>query len=265
MIGAIAGDMIGSVHEFHPHKSKQFPLFDPRSYFTDDSVMTIAIARAILDQRPYQDCALELGRLYPDAGYGGSFYNWLFTDHPQPYNSWGNGSAMRVSPVGWAFDTRERVLSEAAASASFSHNHPEGIKGAQAAALAIWLARNGATRAEIRQDIETTFGYDLKRTVHQIRPSYLFEVSCQRSVPEAIICFLDSTSWEDAVRNAVSLGGDADTQACIAGGIAEAFYGPVGPEVVREVKERLTPELWEVTRRFRERYVGGTRRAAAAH
>lgn len=255
MIGAIAGDIIGSVFEFHPLKSKQFPLFDPRSFFTDDSVMTIAIAQAILEQRPYQDPAIELGRRYPDAGYGGSFYRWLFSDHPKPYHSWGNGSAMRVSPVGWAFDTRESVLTEAAASAAFSHDHPEGIKGAQATALAIWLARTGASKEEIQQDIETTFGYDLKRTVDKIRPDYLFEVSCQRSVPEAIICFLDSDSWEDAVRNAVSLGGDADTQACIAGGIAEAFYGPVGAEVVREVKERLTPELWEVTRRFGERYL----------
>lgn len=164
---------------------------------------------------------------------------------------------MRVSPVGWAFDTRESVLTEAAASAAFSHDHPEGIKGAQAVALAIWLARNGASKEEIRQDLETTFGYELKRTVDQIRPSYLFEVSCQRSVPEAILCFLESTSWEDAVRNAVSLGGDADTQACIAGGIAEAFYGPVGAEVVREVKDRLAPELWEVARTFGEEYVRG--------
>ncbi len=254
MIGAIAGDIIGSVHEFYPHKDKQFPLFAPRCTFTDDSVMTIAIAQAILEQRPYQECALELGRRYPDAGYGGKFCYWLFSLDPQPYNSWGNGSAMGVSPVGWAFDTRERVLTEAAASAAFSHDHPEGIKGAQATALAIWLARHGAGKAEIREDIETTFGYDLQRTVDETRPEYRFDVSCQGSVPEAIICFLDSTSWEDAVRNAVSLGGDADTQACIAGGIAEAFYGPVGAEVVREVKERLTPDLWEVARRFGERW-----------
>ena len=183
MIGAIAGDIIGSVFEFHPCKSKQFPLFDPRCTFTDDSVMTIAIARAILEQRPYQDCARDLGRQYPYAGYGNSFYRWLFSNDPQPYHSWGNGSAMRVSPVGWAFDTRERVLAEAAASAAFSHDHPEGIKGAQATALAIWLARHGASKAEIREDIETTFGYDLQRTVDQIRPEYCFDVSCQGSVP----------------------------------------------------------------------------------
>ncbi|OQB25506.1 MAG: ADP-ribosylglycohydrolase [Chloroflexi bacterium ADurb.Bin180] len=154
------------------------------------------------------------------------------------------------------------MLAEAAASAAFSHDHPEGIKGAQATALAIWLARHGASKAEIREDIETTFGYDLQRTVDQIRPEYRFDVSCQGSVPEAILCFLDSTSWEDAVRNAVSLGGDADTQACIAGGIAEAFYGPVAAEVVREVRERLTPDLWEVTRRFGERYGRGKGKTA---
>lgn len=254
MIGAIAGDIIGSVYEFRHRgtKSKDFTLFGPFNHFTDDSVLTIAIARAILDGRGYQECALELGRRYPHAGYGGAFKRWLYSPDPQPYHSWGNGSAMRVSPVGWAFDTRERVLAEAAASAAFSHDHSEGIKGAQATALAIWLARHGAGKAEIREDIETTFGYDLQRTVDQIRPYYLFEVSCQGSVPEAIICFLDSTSWEDAVRNAVSLGGDADTQACIAGGIAEAFYGPVGEAVVREVKERLTPDLWAVAQRVEE-------------
>ena len=254
MIGAIAGDIIGSVHEFGRTKTKNFPLFVPESRFTDDSVMTVAIARAILTDGDYRKAVLELGRRYPDAGYGGFFAGWLRSDDPQPYNSWGNGSAMRVSPVGFAFDTVEDVLREAARTAAFTHNHPEGIKGAQATALAIFLARTEWDMDLIRVEITNRFGYDLDRTVDAIRPGYGFDESCQRTVPEAIIAFLDSTSYEDAIRNAISLGGDSDTLACITGGIAEAFYGPVAPEIRQKVKEILPADLWKAAADFCERY-----------
>ncbi len=224
MIGAIAGDIIGSVYEHSQIKTKDFPLFHPRSVFTDDTVLTVAVADAILTGRPYQLSVREIGRRYPGVGYGRAFIDWLHSDNPQPYNSWGNGSAMRVSSVGFAFDTENKVLKEAKKTAEISHNHLEGIKGAQATALSIFLARTGCEKEEIRMEISQRFGYDLKRTVDDIRPTYSFDVSCQGSVPEAIIAFLDSRSYEDAVRNAISLGGDSDTLACITGGIAEAFY-----------------------------------------
>lgn len=254
MIGAIAGDIIGSVYEANPTKSKNFPLFSPRSTFTDDSVLTVAVADAVVTGRPYREAIWEFGRRYPGAGYGGTFISWLRSADPQPYNSWGNGSAMRVSPVGFAFDLEADVLREARESAEISHNHLEGIKGAQATALAIFLARVGADKEQIRSRISQMFGYDLARSVEDIRPDYSFDVSCQGSVPEALIAFLDSDSYEDAIRNAVSLGGDADTQACIAGGIAEAFYGGV-PEAIRnEVMERLTPDLRKITEDFCQRF-----------
>jgi ADP-ribosylglycohydrolase len=250
MIGAIAGDIIGSAYEHRPIKRKDFPLFSPGSTFTDDSVLTIAVAKAILTGTPYRDALLELGRKYPGAGYGGAFFHWLFTPDPRPYNSWGNGSAMRVSPVGFAFDTVEEVLAEARKTAEVTHNHPEGIKGAQATALAVFLARTGKGKEEIRKEIQSRFGYDLGRTVGRIRPAYSFDVSCHGTVPEAIISFLDSDSYEDAVRNAVSLGGDSDTLACITGGIAQAFYGEVPPHIVQQVRDVLDQELWEITEAF---------------
>ncbi len=254
MIGAIAGDIIGSVYEYNPIKTKDFPLFHPRSHFTDDTVLTVAIAEAILTGRPYLESVREIGRRYPDAGYGGFFLRWLFSDDPRPYNSWGNGAAMRVSPVGFAFASEEEVLRQARQSAEISHNHPEGIKGAQATALAVFLARTGNGKREIAARIVELFGYDLGGSVEDIRPSYSFDESCQGTVPEALVAFLDSTSYEDAVRNAISLGGDSDTLACITGGIAEAFYGGV-PEAIRaEVQVRLPPELWEVTEAFSRRY-----------
>lgn len=255
MIGAIAGDIIGSVYEAAPVKTTGFPLFGAGTRFTDDTVMSVAVAAAILDNRLYQDTLRHYGRRYPDAGYGGNFYYWLFAPDPEPYHSWGNGSAMRVSPVGFACDSREAVLAEAGRSAQCTHDHPEGIKGAQAVALAIFLARSGMDRDAIRADIEHTFDYDLGRTLAGIRPGYAFDVSCQGSVPEAIISFLESNDWESAVRNAVSLGGDSDTQACIAGGIAEAFYGPVPAAVREQVRGYLTDELWEVVDRFHRRFV----------
>jgi ADP-ribosylglycohydrolase len=254
MVGAIAGDIIGSVHEFGRTKSKDFPLFAPESTFTDDSVLTAAVARAILTDGDYRRAVLELGRRYPDAGYGGFFASWLFSSDPKPYGSWGNGSAMRASPVGFAFDTVDDVLREAARTAAFTHNHPEGIKGAQAAALAVFLARTARDKDIIRSEIASRFGYDLGRTVDGIRPGYCFNESCQKTVPEAVIAFLDSASFEDAVRNAVSLGGDADTLACITGGIAEAFYGGVPPAIGAKVRSVLTSDLLKITEDFGNRF-----------
>ncbi len=259
MIGAIAGDIIGSVYEHYQIKTKNFPLFHPRCCFTDDTVLTVAVADAILTGSPYERSVHEIGRRYPRAGYGGSFIGWLHSDHPQPYNSWGNGSAMRVSPVGFAFNTEEEVLSEAAKTAGISHNHPEGVKGAQATALSVYLARLGCTKEEIREPISQRFGYNLHRTVETIRPIYFFDVSCQGTVPEAIIAFLDSTSYEDGVRNAISLGGDSDTLACITGGIAEAFYRDVPDDIQAKVIELLTPDLWGIIEGFCEKYAKGSR------
>lgn len=254
MMGAIAGDIIGSVYEHHPIKTTDFPLFQPRSRFTDDSVLTVAVADAILNGQPYRDAVLAWGRRYPNAGYGSTFIRWLQTDDPVPYHSWGNGSAMRVGPVGWAFDTEDEVLQQAKRSAEITHDHPEGIKGAQATALAVYLARTGAAKATIRERIGAEFGYDLARTVESIRPAYRFDVSCQGTVPEALIAFLDTGSYESAVRAAVSLGGDADTLACIAGAVAEAFYGGVPESIRAAVRARLTPELWAVVEAFERRY-----------
>jgi len=254
MIGAIAGDIIGSVYEHDPIKTKDFPLFDRRCRFTDDSVLTVAVADAIVSGRPYLESVREIGRRHPGAGYGGSFIRWLLADDPRPYGSWGNGSAMRVSPVGFAFATEDEVLRQAAASAAITHDHPEGIKGAQATALAVFLARTGSGKEAIRAEIARRFGYDLDQSVDDIRPAYAFDVSCQGTVPQAIVAFLDSQSWEDAVRNAVSLGGDSDTLACITGGIAEAFYGGVPREIRAAARGYLTPDLWAVTEAFCGRF-----------
>ena len=254
MIGAIAGDIIGSVYEHSPIKSEDFPLFQPKSRFTDDTVMSVAVARANLQDRNYGLEMKILGQLFPDAGYGGNFRKWLCEKEIIPYNSWGNGSAMRVSPVGFAFNSAEDVLREARASAEVSHDHPEGIKGAQAVALAILMARQGASKEDIRTNITASFFYDLERTIEEIRPAYHFDVSCMGSVPEAIIAFLDSTDYESAVRKAVSLGGDSDTQACIAGAIAEAFYKSIPPIIITEVKRILPGILWEIVEDFENEY-----------
>jgi ADP-ribosylglycohydrolase len=254
MIGAIAGDIIGSIYEHQPIKTKDFPLFADRCRFTDDTVLTIAVAHAILTGKSYLQALVEIGRKYPGAGYGGSFMDWLFSDHPKPYNSWGNGAAMRVSPVGFAFTTEDAVLRHAKMTAEVSHNHPEGIKGAQAVALGVFLAKNGAGKDALRSRISEQFGYDLNRTVEEIRPDYRFDVSCQKTVPEAVIAFLDSDSYEDAVRNAVSLGGDSDTLACITGGIADAFYGGVGEFIEKQVEKRLPPDLLKIVREFQNLY-----------
>ncbi len=254
MIGAIAGDIIGSVYEGYPIKTKDFPLFHPRCRFTDDTVLTLAIAKAILEDRNYLREVRELGRKYPYAGYGGTFFRWLHASDPKPYNSWGNGSAMRVSPVGFAFNTVGTVLQEAARTAEISHNHPEGVKGAQATALSVFLARTTRDKTLIRKEVSDRFGYDLNRTIEDIRPTYGFDVSCQGTVPEAIIAFLDADSYEDAVRNAVSLGGDSDTLACITGGIAEAYYGSVASHILDKVRACLTADLWQIADQFCHTY-----------
>ena len=261
MYGAILGDMIGSPYEFDKSKkTKEFPLFIPRSRYTDDSAMTIAVAEALLDtlgkDREERKQAVvrsmqKWGRRYPDAGYGGRFYDWLYTRNPQPYNSWGNGSAMRVSSAGWLFDTLEETRQAAADTACVTHNHPEGIKGAEAAASVIWLARNGKSKAEIRQYVEQEF-YPLKKTCDQIRPTYHFDVSCQGTVPQAITAFLEGNSFEDVIRTAVSLGGDCDTLTCIAGGMAEAMYGPVPEYLKDECRRRLEPDMVKVLDRLYE-------------
>jgi ADP-ribosylglycohydrolase len=254
MLGAIAGDIIGSVYEGNPIKTKDFPLFCPESCFTDDTVLTVAIAQAILDGGGYADKLKEYCRRYPRAGYGMNFRHWGMSEHTEPYNSWGNGSAMRVSPVGFAFDDLDTVLSEAKRTAEVTHNHPEGIKGAQATAAAIFLARTGQSKSEIKSYIESTFDYELSQSLDTIRPHYSFDISCQGTVPQAIIAFLESTDVEDAIRNAVSLGGDSDTLACITGGMAQAFYGGVPEPMTQQALARLDDRLRQVTKVFASRY-----------
>lgn len=254
MLGAIAGDMIGSVYEHETIKTKEFPLFDHFSRLTDDTVLTVAVASAILQKTDYKTSLKYFGRKYPDAGYGMFFYKWLFSNKSQPYYSWGNGSAMRVSPVGFAFDSIKDVLEQAEESAAVTHNHPEGIIGAQATALAIFLARTGHDKEKIKHEICTRFYYDLDRTLDEIRPGYEFDLSCEGSVPEAIIAFLESTDFEDAIRNAISLGGDSDTLACITGGIAQAYYQTVPHYIAVEVYERLPLEFVSILDEFNSTY-----------
>ena len=256
MLGAIIGDTVGSVYEFDNIKTTDFSLFTERNEFTDDSVMSVAVAEWLLRDKNHTHKELEASMVRyankyrnPVGGYGGSFYRWLFSGRERkPYNSWGNGSAMRVSAVGWAFDTIEETLRVAEISASITHNHPEGIKGAQAVAAAIFLARTGKTKAEIKEYVETRFGYDLNRSCEEIRPGYTFQESCQGTVPEAIIAFLDSTDFESAIRLAVSLGGDSDTLACITGGLAEAYYQEIPEEIVQQMWSRLPETFREILR-----------------
>ena len=254
MIGAIAGDIIGSVHEGAPSPGKDFPLFVPSSRFTDDSVLTIAVAGAILEGGDYRSSLQKWGRRYPDAGYGGWFAEWLVTEGARPYNSFGNGSAMRVAAVGWAFDDLEVVLREATRSAEVTHNHPEGVKGAQAVAAAVLLGRRGEGKEAITGLLSERFGYDCGMELAELRERGGFDVTCQGTVPAAAVAFLESTDYEDAVRNAVSLGGDADTLACITGAMAEAYYGRVSEEIQRESFRRLDNALRTEVLRFAERY-----------
>ena len=261
MYGAILGDMIGAPYEFDMgNKSKEFPLFCKQSQFTDDSVMTIAVAEALMDSMGESDDKVKAklvssmqkwGKKYPYVGYGGMFYHWLKKKNPKPYGSYGNGSAMRVSSVGWLYDTIEDTRKYARISAEVTHNHPEGIKGAEATASAIFMAKNGTSKDEIKEYIIKEFDYDLSRTCDEIRPGYHHVESCQETVPEAITAFLEGTDFEDVIRTAVSLGGDCDTLTCIAGGIAEAFYG-VPEELKNECRKRLRDDMLEILDRFEE-------------
>ena len=259
MYGAILGDMIGAPYEFdRGSKTKDFPLFCGCSQFTDDSVMTIAVAEALLDCRFRGDDDIRAGLVgsmrkwggkYPDAGYGGRFRRWLRAKDPEPYGSCGNGSAMRVSSAGWLFDTPEETRRMARLTAEVTHDHPEGIKGAEATASAIFLARTGRSKDSIRDYVVREFGYDLSRTCDEIRPTYCHNESCQKTVPEAITAFLEGTDLEDVIRTAVSLGGDCDTLACIAGSIAEAFYG-VPERLKDECRSRLPKDMLDILCRF---------------
>lgn len=272
MLGAIAGDIIGSVYEKFGYEGAlkkvfngieiidrnevpNFPLFTKYSKFTDDTTMTIAVADWVMNRGNLALTLKKYGRMYPNAGYGGNFLKWVLGEDMLPYYSYGNGSGMRVSPVGFAFDTLEEVLREAEASAAVTHDHHEGIKGAQAVASAIFLARTGKSKLEIKDYVQHTFSYNLDRTLNEIRPTYKFDVSCQGSVPESIIAFLESKSYEDAVRKAISLGGDTDTMACMAGAIAQAYYKEIPEHIVQEVKERMPTHLWEIVVAFEGKYL----------
>jgi ADP-ribosylglycohydrolase len=274
ILGAIIGDTVGSVYEFNNHKSVDFELFDPDCEFTDDSIVTVAVAKWLLIDPEHtfeklEECLVDFGKRYPHpmGGYGGGYVRWLF--HPdtlnvydektpdcklksgrRPYNSWGNGSAMRVSAVGWAFDTLEETLEIAKRSAEITHNHPEGIKGAQATAAAIFLARTGKSKQEIKDYITKNFGYDLDRTCAQIRSTYSFDGSCQGTVPEAIIAFLESNDFESAIRLGVSLGGDTDTLTCITGGIAEAYYKAIPQNITDKILTIIPQEFKEILGEF---------------
>lgn len=260
MIGAILGDIIGSPYEFdRGSKSKEFPLFSKYSTFTDDTVMTIAVCRAFLDVKPdasddlilksVEENLRKFGKMYPNAGYGGMFSRWLRNPDMKAYNSYGNGSAMRVSSVAWLFDNIEDVRNAARLSALVTHNHIEGIKGAEATASAIFLARTGHSKAEIKEYIEREFAYKLNRTCDEIRPNYRHTETCMETVPEAITAFLEGESFEDVIRTAVSLGGDCDTLTAIAGSIAEGFYG-VPDELKEECRKRLPEPLLAVLNEF---------------
>lgn len=255
LLGAVAGDIIGSVYERYSVKRTDFPLFSGLSRYTDDTVMTVAVADWLLGTKALTPTLQHYVRHYPRAGYGGMFLQWGMSSNPVPYHSFGNGSAMRVSPVGWAFDTLQETLDYAQTSAAVTHDHPEGIKGAQAVAACIFLARHGKSKEEIRSFIEKEFGYDLHRTCAEIRPTYHFDVTCQGSVPESIIAFLESTDFESAVRLAVSLGGDADTMGAIAGSIAEAFYGGVPDSIRQECTRRMPYDLLAVLHRFHQKFM----------
>ncbi len=250
MLGAIAGDIIGSIYEFANFKEYDFPLFAEESFFTDDSVLSIAVADALMHGLDIAKTLKAYALKYPNRGFGGSFNKWMLSDSLAPYNSWGNGSAMRTSAIGFFCKNEADVLDAARKFAEVTHNHPEGIKGAQATSFAIFLARQGDSRDDIRLAISDLFNYDLTRTLDEIRPTYVFDESCQGSVPQAIIAFLESENFEDAVRKAISLGGDADTLACITGSIAEAFYGAIPAEIKAKVLKRLPDDFIRIIDKF---------------
>lgn len=254
ILGAICGDVIGSIYERNNVKSIVFPLFTKHSTFTDDSTLTFATMDALLNKRDFTYIYQAYAQEFPNRGYGKSFRKWMNSKDPEPYNSWGNGSAMRVSPVGWAFEELSEVLEIAKQSAEVTHNHPEGIKGAQATAAAVFMARKGHTKEEIKDYIQDSFGYDLERKINMIRQIYEFDVSCQGSVPEAIIAFLEGEDYESTIRLAISIGGDSDTIACIAGAIAEAFYKEIPDEIVEKTLERLPVSVIALIAAFSDKF-----------
>ena len=266
MYGAILGDMIGSPYEFdRGHKTKDFEMFNDKVKFTDDSVMTVAVADALLsipgdaDDDTVKEAVIKSmqkwGDKYPWAGYGQRFFRWLWRKNPQPYGSWGNGSAMRVSSVGWLFDSLEETRRNARLTAEVTHNHPEGIKGAESVASAIYMLRNGKSKEAVKKYVTDEFGYDLSRTCDEIRPTYHHIESCQETVPEAFTAFFEGMDFEDTIRTAVSLGGDCDTLTCITGGMAEAFYG-VPDEFKNECNKRISDDFTEVIEKFYGRITG---------
>jgi len=249
MLGAIIGDIYGSYYEYHPVKSKKFEQFPEGSKFTDDTVLTVAIADSILHKIPYEEAFYKWAERYPDRGYGQQFFQWLVSKDKKPYNSLGNGAAMRISAIANWYGTLDKVLGEVNISSSITHNHPEGIKGAQAVASAIYLMKCGCCKKDIKVHIEKNFKYDLSRKLDDIIPIYVSSMKAPDSVPEAIICFLEADNFEDALRNAVSLGGDADTQACIAGAIAEATWG-IPPQLKKKAITYIPEDMKEIIDEF---------------
>jgi len=254
ILGAISGDVIGSAYEWNNVKTTDFDIFGRSFEFTDDSVLTFATMDVLLNDKDYAETYQQYARKYPGRGYGGRFKSWINSDNPKPYNSWGNGSAMRVSPVGWACNTMEEVMAEAKKSAEVTHNHPEGIKGAQAAAVAVFMARTGGSKDDIKNFISETFEYDLNRKIDDIRPRFRFDESCQGTVPESIIAFLESSDYETSIKLAISLGGDSDTIACITGGIAEAFYKEIPMHIIDKVIQVLPPDILDLINEFSQKY-----------
>lgn len=260
MIGAIVGDVVGSIYEFNNHRSKKFPLFSKGCFATDDSIMTLAIAKALMDwtdcggslEEHAVKCMQEIGRPYPYCGYGGRFLKWMYSDNPKPYYSYGNGAAMRVSPVAYFAEDMEEVKQLSLAVTVVTHDHPEGIKGAEATAVATWMALHDFTKDEIGDYIRANY-YDLDFTLDEIRPFYEFNETCQRTVPQAIVAFLESTDFEDAIRNAISVGGDSDTLAAIAGAIAGAYYG-VPTRIAEKTESYLDDTLSGIYNEFCRRY-----------
>ena len=255
MLGALTGDIVGSIYEWSNTKTTEFPLFQDHCRFTDDSVLTVALAESILTSEGYGPLMKRFFRNYPDAGYGGSFQRWARAASSAPYHSWGNGAAMRISPVGWAFDSLALVLQKAREYSELTHDHPEGIRGAQGVAAAVYLGRTGCSKTEIKRFLAQDLCYDLSRSCDQIRPDYSFDVSCQGTVPQAVTAFLESSDFEGAIRLAISLGGDSDTLACITGAIAQAFYGGVPELIAGKTLEFLDEPLRRTTLEFEAKFV----------
>ncbi len=250
MFGAITGDIIGSPFKYLGFKGMDFSLFSEKSGITDDTVLIVAVADALLHDLDFAQTLKSYGRRFPNAGYGGSFHKWMFSDSLEPNMSWGTGCATRTSPIGFFYNEAPPVLQAARKCASATHNHSEGIKGSQAVSYGIYLARQGSSKAHIREEIYRWFGYNLNCALDNLRPAYRFDISCQGTVPPAFIAFFESTDYESAVRNAVSLGGDADTLACIAGALAEAFYKEIPAEIIKETRSRLPQDFLDIIDEF---------------